>query len=195
MITVCKTNKAKETKARFLDAARCAFEKKGYHKTTVQDIAKVAGSGHGTFYLYFKDKKDVFHALIQQAENELYAAQGGSDIDKEYERGMSSYRALRQDLKAIFNSFYKNAHILRFSKELALTDPDFALNYQAMRLRLIARTEQVLQKSGMNNIDFKIAAIAITGMIEAAATNGSENAVEAEAILPTITKIYFKAVS
>ena len=65
----------------------------------------------------------------------------------------------------------------------------------AFRSCLSARTEQVLQKSGMNNIDFKIAAIAITGMIEAAATNGAENAVEAEAILPTITKIYFKAVS
>ena len=58
----------REQKRRFiLKAAAAAFGAKGFHAVTVKDIAERAGIAHGTFYLYFKDKKDVYRELSQRA--------------------------------------------------------------------------------------------------------------------------------
>lgn len=41
------------------------FAKKGYEKTSVEAIIKEAGIAKGTFYYYFKAKKDVLAALVE----------------------------------------------------------------------------------------------------------------------------------
>ena len=199
-----KTPKSKQTRAKILNTARDLFATKGFYKTTVKDITKAADLGYGTFYLYFKDKKNIFHALLERVEDELYTvAQGGIDFSQEYEEGVSSYRALREDLRAIFTSFRDNAPLLQFCKELAILDLKFRIKYEALRTRLIDRTRQVLEKSPLVNVDFNVAAVAIAGMIESVAyewTNPSESSaidqqMNLDDLLPTITKLYFKAVS
>ena len=200
-----KTKKSQQTKQKILLVAKNVFAQKGFHQVTVKDITDSAGLGYGTFYLYFKDKKEVFYALVEQVEDELYtASEGGSDLDQEYERGRSSYRALRKDLKAILKSFLDNHSILKFSKELALVDPEFQKKYLAMRERLINRTKNILQKSGLTAVDLDVAAIAISGMIEATANecaqigfgvDSGRGDLDVEKALPTLTKLYFKAVS
>lgn len=199
-----KTDKSKQTKAKILKMAKEVFANRGFHKTKVKDITDAAELGYGTFYLYFKDKKDIFYALVEQVEDDLYtAADGGSDLDREYEKGINSYRALRKDLRSIFMSFRDNAGILRFSQELSFIDPSFKKKYDAMRSRLINRTKQILQKSTLENVDYDVAAVAIAGMIESVANewnNPEELSVigiekQLDSILPTVTKLYFKAVS
>jgi AcrR family transcriptional regulator len=199
-----KSEKSKYTKAKILQVAKEVFAQRGFQKTTVKDITKAADLGYGTFYLYFKDKKEVFNALVEQVEDELYtAADGGSDIQKDYPKGRSSYRALRKDLRAICVSFYDNRSILKFSRELSLIDKDFKKKYFEMKSRLVQRTKQILEKSGVGNMNLDIAAVAIAGMIESAAiewTNPDANSLinselEVDELLPTITKIYFKIVS
>ena len=79
-----KTPKSKQTRAKILNTARDLFATKGFYKTTVKDITKAADLGYGTFYLYFKDKKNIFHALLERVEDELYTvAQGGIDFSQE----------------------------------------------------------------------------------------------------------------
>ncbi len=197
-----KTRKAKLTRDRILDAAKAVFASRGFHRATVHDIVKKADLGYGTFYLYFREKKDVFYALVAQVESDLYtAANGGIDLRQEYGRGREAYRALRKDLKAVFDSFINNAAVIKFSKELAETDSDFRKDYSAMRSRLVERTRQILIKSGVQGMNFEIAAVAIAGMIESVAMAVLERSSESdetwfnELVLPTITKLYFKAVS
>ena len=194
-----KTRKAKQTRDRVLQAAKEVFTTKGFHRATVHDIVKRAELGYGTFYLYFRDKKDVFYALVALVEADLYtAANGGIDLDQEYGRGRGAYRALRKDLKAVFESFMNNAAVIKFSRELAETDVDFRRDYSAMRSRLIERTRHILVKSRVQGVNFKIAAVAIAGMIESVAVAILESGADGydeEQVLPTITKLYFKAVS
>lgn len=59
------------TRERLLKAARELFVTRGYHVTRPQDIAKLAGLGQGTFYLYFADKKACFVAFVAAARSEL----------------------------------------------------------------------------------------------------------------------------
>lgn len=57
-----------------LDAATRLFAEKGFHQTTVQEVAAAAGVATGTFYLYFSSKEALFHALIQSLYQEVMRA-------------------------------------------------------------------------------------------------------------------------
>ena len=59
------------TRDRLLTAARSLFVARGYHLTRPQDITRLAGVGHGTFYLYFANKQACFLAFAAAAKEEL----------------------------------------------------------------------------------------------------------------------------
>jgi AcrR family transcriptional regulator len=59
------------TRDRLLTAARSLFVGRGFHLTRPQDITRLAGLGHGTFYLYFANKQACFLAFAAAAKEEL----------------------------------------------------------------------------------------------------------------------------
>jgi AcrR family transcriptional regulator len=63
--------RAASTRRQLLDAARDAFEEGGYRGTTVADIVDRASTARGTFYLYFRNKEDVFAQLVAEAIEDL----------------------------------------------------------------------------------------------------------------------------
>ncbi|MED4601013.1 TetR/AcrR family transcriptional regulator [Paenibacillus validus] len=52
-----------DTKTEILDIALSLFVKKGYHETSMQDIADTAGLTKGGLYYYIKSKDDVLFLL------------------------------------------------------------------------------------------------------------------------------------
>jgi AcrR family transcriptional regulator len=54
-------------------AAKNVFARKGFHNTTIADIAKEAGLAYGSVYWYFDSKDDLFHALMAVEEQALRA--------------------------------------------------------------------------------------------------------------------------
>lgn len=54
-------------------AAKEVFAAKGFHATTIADIAKQAGMAYGLVYWYFDSKDDLFHALMAVEEDALRA--------------------------------------------------------------------------------------------------------------------------
>lgn len=66
-------NEIKKRKKRYalLDSAYELFTTVGYGKTTVLQIARRAGVGKGTFYLYFNDKADIRDELIAVKSSQL----------------------------------------------------------------------------------------------------------------------------
>jgi len=57
-----------------LEAAAAAFADAGYHEAGVADIAARLGIGHGTFYRYFRSKRDVLAAVVEDTLSPLLAA-------------------------------------------------------------------------------------------------------------------------
>ena len=53
----------KEKKELIFDAARRAFSKSGFHRTTMGEIARLADIGKGTIYEYFPNKEELFFEL------------------------------------------------------------------------------------------------------------------------------------
>src|SRR5438132_1036157 len=54
-----------------LQHAKRIFARKGYHHTNIADIVARARIARGTFYLYFRNKKDLFEELLEQVLGEL----------------------------------------------------------------------------------------------------------------------------
>ncbi|HZC52835.1 MAG TPA: TetR/AcrR family transcriptional regulator [Mycobacterium sp.] len=52
-------------------AAKKVFARKGFHDTTIADIAKQAGLAYGSVYWYFDSKDELFHALMAVEEGAL----------------------------------------------------------------------------------------------------------------------------
>lgn len=57
---------AQETRNRLLDAAERLFQAKGVSGTTLNDIATAAGATRGAVYHHFKDKADLFNAMMER---------------------------------------------------------------------------------------------------------------------------------
>lgn len=54
-----------KTKRLLIDVARKLFAQKGLNGTTMNDIAKTSGKGRRTLYAYFKNKEEVYSAVIE----------------------------------------------------------------------------------------------------------------------------------
>jgi AcrR family transcriptional regulator len=61
-----KQRDKEEMRRMILDAAKSIFLEKGFHSTSLRNIAEKIEYSPGTIYLYFKDKDEIFHALHEQ---------------------------------------------------------------------------------------------------------------------------------
>ncbi|HPA73147.1 MAG: TetR/AcrR family transcriptional regulator [Spirochaetes bacterium] len=57
-------------KKQILECAKKIFSEKGYYDTQVDDIVKMVHIGKGTIYQYFRNKEDVFRALLDSFAQE-----------------------------------------------------------------------------------------------------------------------------
>ncbi len=60
-----------ERRQQVIESAKEIFSKKGFHKTSIADIVQKAGIARATFYLYFKNKRNLFHSLLEFLLQEL----------------------------------------------------------------------------------------------------------------------------
>ncbi|MCF0202720.1 MAG: TetR/AcrR family transcriptional regulator [Bacteroidaceae bacterium] len=54
-----------KTRSCIIDTARQLFAKQGLDNTTMNDIAAQSGKGRRTLYTYFKNKEEVYYAVIE----------------------------------------------------------------------------------------------------------------------------------
>lgn len=76
---------AQETRTQLMDAALHLFAKQGVSRTSLQDIAAAAGATRGAIYWHFKNKADLFNALMDSATlpMEQTMQQIGHDVDQD----------------------------------------------------------------------------------------------------------------
>lgn len=63
-----------KTKRNLIEIARQLFAKKGVDGTTMNEIAEASRYGRRTLYTYFKNKKDIYKAVIGSELEKLYAS-------------------------------------------------------------------------------------------------------------------------
>jgi len=98
-----RTIRRKEERRKlFLAQAMHLFGERGFHETTVPMIVAAAGSSTGAFYLYFRNKEDIFAATLEllgqriaEAINQAMARAGADPLDhmKTAVKGLVAYLA------------------------------------------------------------------------------------------------------
>ena len=102
-------NKPKEVRQdEILDAAQKCFMDEGQHRTTIDDIARVSGLTKGGIYWHFKDKREIFIAVIERhLEEDMLMWEGlieGKRLDFALitDAGISYLRHMIQDRRHLY---------------------------------------------------------------------------------------------
>jgi AcrR family transcriptional regulator len=162
--------RGEKTRRRLLDAAAVVFAKRGYHAARVDDIVKGARTSHGTFYLYFENKEDLFAALAGEVAERMeqlvedFPAFGPDDAG----------RAELEAWLARFTEHYRSsAAILRAWTE-AETAGDTAAGEVVGRVgadassRFVAAIAARFDAAAIPGVEPHVAAVAVVAMIERA---------------------------
>lgn len=102
-----------------MQAALERFVRYGYHKTTVDEIARQARVGKGTIYFYFKNKEDIMQTLVDRELTKGFVAITEATMDEP-----SFTQRLRKVIRISIEYFHQNDLV---SKVMA-QDPDVVLS-------------------------------------------------------------------
>lgn len=74
-LTKCTGRDRRQARARveIAEAAARAFARKGFHGTSVEDIAGEAGMSPSSLYRYFKGKEELYEAVVDHIANVVHA--------------------------------------------------------------------------------------------------------------------------
>src|SRR5580692_6653678 len=61
----------RQTVRKLLEAGLAEFDERGFQGVRVDDVVRRASTSHGTFYLYFANKEDLFKALLRDALHDM----------------------------------------------------------------------------------------------------------------------------
>lgn len=123
-----------------LDAALRVFAAKGFAATRMDEVARDAGVAKGTIYIHFKDKEDLFAAILKEVLMPQHTM-----IVQTLERNDLS---LREKLWRIGQPFMENNGISRVGKAIQLTHAEGLHNPPLIRwyLEMIVNTVRRLQE-------------------------------------------------
>lgn len=159
-----------ERRAQILGEAIQVFSEKGYHAANIADIARRLGLGHGTFYRYFKNKLDIFEAIVDgiiAAIGGLVASESATASDS-----LDAYRAQLERIGQRFQGiFAHNRHLARliFHEGLVI-DPAIGAKVREV-MELFARYTEAYLDNGKRkgflraDLDAPTTARAINAMI------------------------------
>lgn len=158
-----QVDRARDTRAVVLAAARRTFLRKGFHRSTVDDITRSAKVAHGTFYRYFRNKQEVLYGLMADAVATL------SLPDRDWENE-DVFEGVRADLAAYFTHYWDHRDLGVIWMEAASYDEKVAAARDQMRRPFVERIETSIRWGVRHGrippIDATIAAQALTTMGE-----------------------------
>lgn len=88
-----------KTRDRLIEVARQLFARKGVENTTMNDIASASDKGRRTIYTYFKNKRDIFNAVIERETNKLIVK-----LEEIQKRNISPEQKLRDYIDCRFET-------------------------------------------------------------------------------------------
>ncbi|NLS44277.1 MAG: TetR/AcrR family transcriptional regulator [Firmicutes bacterium] len=148
-----------------LAAALMIFSEKGFHGSTIEEIAEEAGVGKGTVYLYFESKTDLFVSLVEERLRELKEI-----VVKHLEGLEGAGEKLTESIKLHWKFFNQSKEFVRvILSDLGGLGKELDERTRDARVRFIEVFESII-KEGTETGEFKeiqprMAAYAIEGAI------------------------------
>lgn len=126
-------SEALETRMSILDAAEILFQRRGVSRTSLQDIAQQAQVTRGAIYWHFKDKAELFNAMMERATMPLEQAMESTLL-------YTQDRPLEQMRWGLLNAFHSTVHNERTRRvfEIAMHRVEYVEELLAVRDRHLA---------------------------------------------------------
>ncbi len=91
-----------------LEAAQGLFSKFGYKKTTMEDIAQELHKGKSSLYYYFKNKEEIFQAVIDWEQSVLLSKLHEIvESDQEPKEKLNNYVLVRMQTISELDNYFK----------------------------------------------------------------------------------------
>jgi AcrR family transcriptional regulator len=100
----------RKTVQRLLEAGLAEFDDKGFSGVRVDDVVRRAKTSHGTFYLYFANKDDLFKALLRDALHDMEIITGEFPVVTRNEAGKT---ALQNWIRTFCDTYAAHAAVIR----------------------------------------------------------------------------------
>jgi AcrR family transcriptional regulator len=83
----------RQTVRKLLEAGLAEFDERGFQAVRVDDVVRRAKISHGTFYLYFANKEDLFRTLLRDALVDMEVITDEFPVVTSNEAGRTALRA------------------------------------------------------------------------------------------------------
>jgi AcrR family transcriptional regulator len=136
--------KGKLRKTQILDGATKLFARNGYYETHVEDILREVKIGKGTFYLYFKNKEELFISILERFldEWEKVVLVGTTDPEP---RDLQTY--FREEIARSLLFFKQNEYLCNIYLRIAPGISEFSKQYiEKFEQRMLNYVSDELQK-------------------------------------------------
>ena len=100
----------RQTVKKLLEAGLAEFNERGFQTVRVDDVVRRAKTSHGTFYLYFSSKDDLFRTLLRDALHDMEIITGDFPVVTRNDAGRG---ALRSWVDQFFDTYAAHAPVLR----------------------------------------------------------------------------------
>ncbi|KAB2899939.1 MAG: TetR family transcriptional regulator [Burkholderiaceae bacterium] len=122
------------TRSSLLDAAERVFYEKGVSRASLGDIAQAAGATRGAIYWHFKDKLDLFNAMMDRVTLPLENVAYGASEVSEGETPLSRLRGVVEEVLRMVASDERTRRVF----EVALYRVEYVHELSAVRERRIS---------------------------------------------------------
>lgn len=115
-VTPRKRLSGHERRAAILDSALSAFAERGYHASSIDDIARGGGISKALIYEHFSSKQELYAELLEQHANELFErlgtaiAEAGSAGSARLAVGLDAFYRFVEEHRVAWRMLFREAN-------------------------------------------------------------------------------------
>jgi AcrR family transcriptional regulator len=131
---------------KILEAAARLFASQRFHEARMEDVAAAAEVGKGTLYRYFKDKEELYLALLERAASGISAR-----LHAESEGAQGIRARLEAVVRAILGYFDDNPHLFDLIQHAeAMSKPQALEPWQRWRDEAMGLTVEIFEEARLS---------------------------------------------
>ena len=156
-----------------LDTSAKLFNQYGYKEVSIRDIAQACGMTNAALYYHFKNKEDLFLAMLQRDHTRSIealheAAHGPGDLREDLKQLIARYAEITGERRQSFQTLWRDVKQMEDIRARKLFGE---MQHEIMR-PLVERLEQAQAASEIQTGDVRLYARLLHGMIMALTYGG-----------------------
>ena len=188
--------RSREKRDEILKAAVSLFVERGYAGTTSDDIAAAAGVSVGTFYNYFRNKRQVLVMLVIERLEDIFGNLQLARLD--FSLGHHHRAVVRDAIAAALGGSQQG--LRRVWMELMSLEPELVPYQQIIRRYVLTELEASLRAARDKHktwpdLDVEATSLALFSLLEnIGMRHDADQQISAERVIETLTNIVYRSV-